>query len=163
MCKKCNKPKCNGKCGTAITPKGKTGPRGPRGPAGPTGPSGVFQQVVGQSASWGGITGAIGTTGVGTTFSNLESNFFVSTPKFFTISVGLNVTSPTVHTITAYFKKNGVQVGATYKRTMQPFDYLSFQTELLQFVAGNYLDLYIESTVAGVEVTPVHLINYRLI
>jgi len=165
-CQKCKQKTCCCKGKKAITRKGITGPTGPRGktgPAGATGPSGNFDQVVGQSAFWGGITGAVGTTAVGTTFNNLASNFFIVAPKFFSLSIGLGVTAGAQHTVIAYFKKNGVQVGPTYEKTMFAKDHLYFQTELIQFSSSDTLDLYMESTALDCEVTPGHLINYRIV
>lgn len=168
MCKKCGKNKCC--CATKVISrlglKGAEGKRGKSvtGPPGPPGPTGQLEQVVGQSATWASLTGAIGTTGVGTTFTNLQSNFFVTLPKFFSIDVGFFVTAGDIHTIKCYFLKNDVQVGPTYERNLQAKDYVTFKTQLLQFQQSDTLKLYVETTaVGGVTILPGHLINFRLL
>jgi len=165
MCKKCGKNNCKccpPKAISSTLSRGKAGPRGPRGPKGADGQGiGGASQIVSQSALWGGIAGSVGTTGVGTLFSNLESNFFSIVPKFCSISIGLTVTAGAPHKVIAYFKKNNVQVGPIYEKSMYAKDYLFFQTELIQFSTADTLKLYIESTAMDCQVLPGHLLNYK--
>lgn len=157
-CDKCKKTICC--CKIVISRKGLRGKDGPKGPKGPASTNpGV--QIVGQSAYWGGMSGPLTQLPGHTILNNLESNFFNIISNFYTISVGLTVTSTLPHTLTAYFRKNGVQVGVSFVRDMQPNDYLHFHTDLHAFIAGDLLDLYIETNSADAQVSPGHLLNYK--
>lgn len=171
MCKSCGTHKCKCPVTKVISRAGKSGPQGrpgktgPPGPEGPPGPTGTMEQIISQSAAYGSLVGAVGTTGVGTLFTGLASNFFAAGTKSCTIKVGFKITASVQHTVTAYFRKNGVQVGPTFVKTCFPADYINFQTELLSFVGVNVdtLDFYIESTVDGAVMSSPHLLNYRQI
>lgn len=161
-CSKCKRIICC--CVTVISrkgPRGKDGNKGKNGANGPPGPPAPPFIVIGQSAFWGGISGPLVQGAPGNLFNNLESNFFQPTLGFYSISVGAHIESTVQHTVTAYFKKNGVQVGPTYNKTMFPKDELHFHTNIIPFINGDFLDLYVETDSPDAVISPGHLIHYR--
>lgn len=152
MCKTCGKKKCC--CNTTVVSrKGLVGPRGPRGLQGPPGPpgepgelpySGEF--VVSESASFGTLYGPIGLAPTGTNFSNLENNFFQATQRACALHIDAGVQCAHNHTVTFYFKKNGIQVGPSRTVDMPHNGHINFHTNLILFQTGDTLTFYIESS-----------------
>lgn len=152
MCQKCNKKICccekiiskTGKRGP-IGPTGKTGPQGPQGPAGSSG-----GQVVFQSAFQGDVTGNIFPNHLFSVGTNMFSPGPVAT---YILWIDFGITSDVTHTVTFYFKKNGVMVGESRTKTLGLSDHVNFKTSLLLFSSTDTVEFFISSSSSTASIT----------
>lgn len=135
MCQKCNKTICC--CVKVISKLGKKGLTGPRGPAGT---ARIIFEFDNQSAVAGSI------------YPNLSADIssgnigLTATPTKMLLWIDASVVSEATHTVTYYFKKNGVMVGQTRTRTLGLNDHISFKTGLNNFVSTDTIEFFISSS-----------------
>lgn len=141
-------------------PKGAQGIQGPEGPAGPQGPDGPSGgRVLFQSSA--SITGSL--ISGDNIFTNIGANLFTTGTNQYLLWLDLNITSSTTHTVTIYFKKNGVLFGPTRKRILQTFDQFNFKTGIFSFAPSDTIDLVINTTSSTAAISEVLVHSIRQI
>lgn len=140
-CSKCHKDKCC--CVKIISKTGKRGPRGLTGKPGPPGPSGASGgRVIFESTGGVLITGSINPNA---TF-NVTANLGLSgTPSIMMMWIDASISCNDTHTVTYYFKKNGVMVDFARTRTLGLQDHISFKTGLHSYINTDVIEFYIQS------------------
>lgn len=143
-CNRCKKDICC--CVKTISRTGKRGPAGPKGAKGDKGDPGATGasggRIIFESGDQVLVTGSI----VPNKTTNVGANLLSASPGVYLFWIDASISASSIHTVTYYFKKNGVQIGFARTRVLQVEDHINFKTQLFTgLVNTDTIEFYIQT------------------